>query len=1128
MSLYGSSIYGISTYGDSKSIPYNIGFTANTIDYRTVILSWKTTAVNDADIVYAWKIIKTAGGAPDYPNQGQLVTQFVDTTPYAGKSITYYSPYKDVDAVFPSSSIITYSFWGLIGVNSTVATWQLLGASDAVIVDAFTDDTTLRILKLLPGAWTSNASEALGEPDTDTQLYNFVGAFAFYYDKLRAQAGAINNLSDYRKYPKELLPSAVVSLGFTYEPKLGDSFHRSLYKNGHLINSLKGTYLGINNYIKSLTHFKSMISVGRNMMLDYLQSSFEGDVGTWKADSISTFVAGSRAQTSLSKPTLSLAGTYLTDGYGVLTRTSAATGNPTILSYGSLAVTDVTTKGLLVTPGTPYSFSGWALSQSNSSITVQAQIQWFDSTGNLLSTSSGTAVTLSTSSWTKFESSNTYSAVFAPTKAMYAGVKIVTSAMVITNSIYFDNFMFSPYPGLIGNREFGSGDAIYEDAKNININLEGYRTNLVSNPGFEDGVGFWNSINGTLLSDDSPITTIMAGSTNVGKFISTAADSSAVYTNWIRNLKPGTQYTFSVYVLAPYNNYRATVGIEFDMPQSIEDQTKVITSTTTGYEGKYVAADPSSWKTSSLPTSLTNNSWTRISVTATAPEFTKMNGFSSAMLSVEFNATAADQIWYLDCALFEESPTINTYFQGNGGAIPSSVVPPGGAIAPIITDDLIPVGDTAWETKARTNLIDNPSFEGNVTTGWTAKANTTTSFTVGTANPSAKFGTKRAEIAYTGTTMHNYGSPEVSTTFNYPSKASTGGVPPFPTGGELITASAYIAHDSIYTMTVTVTFTDNTASRTSSQVFKIPPASTTTSTVSKWYRVNVTGIVDKPLYAGPAGTLTINFNFPYESNGKIYIDGAQAEFGSYPTTFVNIQPDAAALSGTTQYATNSIMTGVGRSYYWPNIDLKYSRLINTISAYLPIGSTYKVNKGVSATPKDENISSIAPSYSFENNLYGWSALENNTIIRYVSKGFLNGIKGYSSTSWLRARNSSGSGVIGAKAEFHVNPGTKYQFAAKMYAPTTYLTPSRTGTPKIQVTFYTDSTKATAVGSTVVLTSEVSSRNPEDRWAALFGQTAAPTPTAYYAVLEIIYTPSAFSGTANDNIIYIDDVIVVPV
>jgi len=1580
MSLYGSGIYGLSLYGDSKSIAYNIGFTADTIDYRTVKLSWNVTSVNDADIVYAWKIIKTVGGAPDYPNQGQLVTSYVDTAPYAGKRIID-GKYTDIDSLFPSSSIITYSFWGLIGVNQTNATWKLLGAADAVIVDTSADDTTLRILELLPGAWTSNALESLGNPDTNTDLYNFVGAFAFYYDKLRAQASALNSLSDYRKFPKELLPSTVVSLGFTYEPKLGDSFHRSLYRNGHLINSLKGTYLGVRGYVKSLTHFKPMISIGRNLMLDYLQSSFEGSVGTWAKTGTSGFTAGSRAANSITAPTLGLSGSYLSDGYGILTKNAitisslttdgtsstvpattwtittatahgfvvgdsgsitgvyptqfnvaftvasvisstkftvtntideyfsgsiahsgttntyatvtatshglvagntvtisgatvanfngvfvipatpavttntfpitvpaatgtvsstaeikasitsgtATIGNPFILSYGSSSVNDITTKTVVVSPGTPYLFSGWALikSGSTSTITVQAQIQWFDALGNLLSTVNGTAIT--PTSWTKFESSSSYTSIFAPTKAMYAGIKIVTTYMVATDTIYFDNFMFSTYPGFIGNKEFGSGDAIYEDAKNININLDGYRTNLISNPGFEDSVGFWNAKNGSLLSDTSPISTLMAGSTNTCVFTSTASGSSSVYTNWIRNLKPGKDYTFSIYVLGPANGITATANIEWDMPQSIDDQTSIATSS--NVQDRYRPTVTK--KVSSSNFVVNSSSWTRISVTGTAPDFIKFNGFASAMVSVEFTASADSEVWYLDCALLEESSTVNTYFQGNGGIIPASTIPVGGTVASIISDDLIPVGDTAWETKARSNFLYNPSFETGSTSSWYIDPTSSgiDSFTVGSTNPLPKFVTSgtsyRGEI--NATTPGTY---KVSTTFRYPSKVSTSTTAAFPVGGERITGSAYVAHTSgSYAMVVTASITDNSSGKVTSNSFTLPAA----ASVGSWYRVHVTAVLDKTTSLYPSGTLTLSFAPQGPSGTNAYIDGAQVELGSYPTTFINTQSDltslpngisptannitavskyipyanafdganntntvlgtpvnvtrtnttsvyftagqslsltasaaaavtipvqaptsnyfstvvdgrsytawghfafgagsaitnlqavinwysasgsyisssagssftrTAATSATgvgtmgsnvitgsagafgnvfvgngvtkpgyipegtyvtavasssvtlsqnvttswtsagfrpwvvptvtataptgayyaclsftytvgastttlyldsvflrddsrtqyttslyhglslgdkvtitnitptgynatsadiltvdstnnftilnsgvptnlwtaptiasnsyvtitntgTQYATNSIMSSVGRSYYWPNIDYKYARLLKTIVNYLPLGSTYTLTKGAPAEPKNEEMSSLVPSYSFENNLYGWTGLTNNTITRYVSSGSQGSVVGANSTSWLVATNRVDANAIGASAGFNVNPLTLYQFAANLYAPTSSSLTQRPGITSLDISWYTDSAMGTLIQTNNVHLGSTASRNAEGRWAFLGGKYTSPS-NAYYAVIKVSFTPtSSYSTNTADNCVYIDDVI----
>jgi len=352
MSLYGSGIYGISTYGDSQLIPYDIQFKATTVDYRSVELSWKDTQISSSEKLYAWKIIKSYGNAPDYPNQGIIVgTPYSTDTPSFGSSLRN-GKVTDYDSSFNSGAIITYSFWALLGPDLNNASWRLLGADDAVILDTESDDTTLRILRLLPGAWTNNSFDSLGEPDildpsylsapvwdenirygvnsvvkfngkiykyagdissinpatnkgippgldlnwnkVTTDLYDFVGSFGFYYDKLKAQIDQVNSMSDYRKFPKRLLPAAVTTLGFSYEDILGDRSHRALYKQGNLINSLKGTYLGINNYIKALTGFHSKISIGRNLMLDYLQSSFEGSVGTWApVASGSTFTYGS-------------------------------------------------------------------------------------------------------------------------------------------------------------------------------------------------------------------------------------------------------------------------------------------------------------------------------------------------------------------------------------------------------------------------------------------------------------------------------------------------------------------------------------------------------------------------------------------------------------------------------------------------------------------------------------------------------------------------------------------------------------------------------------------------------------------------------------------------------------------
>jgi hypothetical protein len=106
-------------------------------------------------------------------------------------------------------------------------------------------------------------------------------AYAFAYDRLRIEAGLLEKSSDFKKISTALLRYKVQDLGFSYEPTLGDTYHRSVYRSGNIINSTKGTSRGISAYTTALTHWDTDIRVGHNLMLDYNDSSFEESIGRW-------------------------------------------------------------------------------------------------------------------------------------------------------------------------------------------------------------------------------------------------------------------------------------------------------------------------------------------------------------------------------------------------------------------------------------------------------------------------------------------------------------------------------------------------------------------------------------------------------------------------------------------------------------------------------------------------------------------------------------------------------------------------------------------------------------------------------------------------------------------------------
>jgi hypothetical protein len=112
---------------------------------------------------------------------------------------------------------------------------------------------------------------------------------------------------------------------------------------------------------------------------------------------------------------------------------------------------------------------------------------------------------------------------------------------------------------------------MYEDARTVTVEIRGSRTNLLTNPGFSEGVGSWNPRTGTLIQD---FTTSVYGS-NSAKFTASGSTAS-VSSNWVQVL-PNSDYTFSVYLKAGASGKSAKIAIEYHLPTDALDQTSLNT-----------------------------------------------------------------------------------------------------------------------------------------------------------------------------------------------------------------------------------------------------------------------------------------------------------------------------------------------------------------------------------------------------------------------------------------------------------------------------------------------------------------------------------------------------------------------
>lgn len=384
---------------------------------------------------------------------------------------------------------------------------------------------------------------------------------------------------------------------------------------------------------------------------------------------------------------------------GILSVTNSSGSSATV--EFACGLSNPITKGIPVNSGSAYTFSVYSTAGATAR-TITPKIRWYTRFGVLISTTSGSAVANTSTAWaTRLTATGT-----APTGAYYAvpAISIASVAAASSNEHhYFDGVQF----------EQASAATEFDEARQIHVTIRATRINELLNPHFASPFTPW-SATGAVASVDittpepntdiytvvskgvaSNVATIEVDNTHIlevgdkvvvdsvgapfdGNFTITATTGTSFSYNLTTadltttsasgfafrggdslrltatgssvELKstsssadlmpihyPETPYTFSYYIMTD-------IGPEFVTP-SIHwyDDTKTLISTDTG-----------------LPEEVLT-SWLRHDITATAPA-----DAAYAHVQVNWNVDVSNLI-QLDSAIFENSPFVLEYFDGNGG-----------------------------------------------------------------------------------------------------------------------------------------------------------------------------------------------------------------------------------------------------------------------------------------------------------------------------------------------------------------------------------------------------------------------------------------------------------------------------
>jgi hypothetical protein len=296
MSRYGVSIYGLSVYGTDSPVAYAAsGFTATSKDYGSILLKWNSPAG-------AWSKIKLVRNSYGFP------IDYEDGTILDIKGNDLYEAYKETDPVsyldegLATNAFYYYSLFVFERIN-----YKWIRVSDIIGLSVKDYGYSTTLFSYVPDIYKTKGMTQTGgkvvtnvsSVDENETLKSYLNMFGFELSKYHTLTNLLFSRYDTAKLNGLLLPSMLQELGLTYEPEIGYQQARILSRDATALYKGKGSLDGLREFLKAFTGWAvptiadvpnptvDGISVSKNKMLDYNDSSFEESVGHWVSDSSS-------------------------------------------------------------------------------------------------------------------------------------------------------------------------------------------------------------------------------------------------------------------------------------------------------------------------------------------------------------------------------------------------------------------------------------------------------------------------------------------------------------------------------------------------------------------------------------------------------------------------------------------------------------------------------------------------------------------------------------------------------------------------------------------------------------------------------------------------------------------------
>lgn len=526
MARYGTSIYGTFLYGERARASLSVEpISLLTLSFSAIRVSWQ----NPQGTYSKLRLVRNQSGYAETAEDGIIVWEATASS----------SPILEIDDGIDNPTVTPLVSGRMVYYRMFLFTNESIwvSAGDANTIVPADSQAHEKLVSYLPRVFTSVEKTPLGELDTASDLYKFIGGLTLSIEELLSYLALLRPRHVSIDTPVSLLPLEFSHYGLTSERALPTKNQKRLVREALYMYTRKGTMNGLETYVESLTGYAPTITVSSNLLLNIQDSTFYNSTGGW---------VGANATLTASTAVTPDTGTNVIDD--LYSCRAVTTG----FSYMVLGESDPIRRGIPIQASTQYTAS-CKLRSPLSAGTVTLKAISYNKDGIVTGTTASSTAVSADDTW------KTASVTFtSAADASYVVLKIEFSA---AGTYYIDQVCFQ------------KGNTVsYDEARALTILLNAIAENLIKNPTFETNTTFWTATGSPTVTRESDVTTDAYAGTKSAKI---AASGAWTYTADAATIEVGQYYTASVYAKTDAA-MTMTLTVKDDSSNTIATQTKSI------------------------------------------------------------------------------------------------------------------------------------------------------------------------------------------------------------------------------------------------------------------------------------------------------------------------------------------------------------------------------------------------------------------------------------------------------------------------------------------------------------------------------------------------------------------------